>query len=58
MAGAFFPQPYPQVPQEEVSEHAGKHVVVPSWIFPHLVVVHPDLTIGDCKQVSFDPTIR
>jgi len=55
MAGAFFPQPDPQVPQEEVSEHAREHVVIPSRIFPHLIVIHPKLTLGFLKALLDGP---
>ena len=55
MAGAFFPQPDPQVPQEEVSEHAREHVVIPARIFPHLIVIHPELTLGFLKALLDGP---
>jgi hypothetical protein len=55
MAGAFFPQPDPQVPQEKVSEHAREHVVIPSRIFPHLIVIHPELTFCFLKALLDGP---
>jgi hypothetical protein len=38
MNGAFFPHPDFQVPEEEMGQHAGYDVVVPSWKLTHLVV--------------------
>ena len=55
MAGAFFPQPDPPVPQEEVSEHTREHVVIPSRIFPHLIVIHPKLALRFLKALLDGP---
>ena len=55
MAGTFFPQPDPEVPQEKVSEHAREHVVIPSRIFPHLIVIHPELTLGFLEALLDGP---
>jgi len=30
IAGAFFPQPYSHVPEEEVGQHVGDHMVTPA----------------------------
>ena len=42
-AGAFFPQAQLQVPQKEMRQHRRQHMVVPGRIFPHFIVVHPEL---------------
>ncbi len=51
MSGAFFPQPYPKMPQKVVSEYAGQDVVVPRRVLSHLVVIHPDLSFGLLKAL-------
>ncbi|MDO9028278.1 MAG: hypothetical protein Q7U68_05395, partial [Candidatus Roizmanbacteria bacterium] len=43
IAGAFFPQSDSHVPEEEVSQHAGDHMVSPPRKFSHLVMVHPQI---------------
>jgi len=40
MHGAFFPQFDAEVPEEEVTQHASEHVMIPSRIFPDLIVIH------------------
>src|SRR6266487_4382034 len=42
-AGAFFFQAQLQVPQKEMRQHRRQHMVVPARIFPHFIVVHPEL---------------
>jgi hypothetical protein len=51
----FSSQPYPKMPKEEVSEHAGEDMVVSCWIFPHLVVIHPDLSFALLKTLLDRP---
>src|SRR5215467_9182518 len=41
-AGAFFFQPDLQVPEEEMGQHTREHVMMPSWVFPHFIVIHPE----------------
>src|SRR5215813_471332 len=42
-AGAFFFQPALEMPQKEMGEHTGQHMVMPARILPDLVVIHPQL---------------
>src|SRR5919199_6639826 len=42
-AGAFFFQPELEMPEKEVGQHTREHVMMPSGIFAHLIVVHPQL---------------
>ena len=53
MDGAFFPHPDFQVPEEEMSQHAGFDVVVPSWKLTHLVVVHAQFCLGFLKTLFY-----
>src|SRR5262247_3707961 len=41
-AGAFFPQAQLQVPQKEMCQHRHQHMVVPTRIFAHFIVGHPE----------------
>ena len=54
--GAFFPHPDFQVPEEEMCQHGGYDVVVPSWKFPHLVVVHSQFCLGFLKTLFNSPS--
>jgi hypothetical protein len=56
MDGAFFPQSDIQVPEEEVSQHAGQHVVVPSRKLPHLIMIHTELGFSFFKTLLDGPT--
>jgi len=42
-AGAFFPQAQLHVPQKKMRQHTREHMVVPARMFPHFIVVHPQL---------------
>ena len=55
IAGAFSPQPDSHVPKEEVSQHAGDHMVTPPWIFSHLVMVHPEIRFSLLKALFDSP---
>src|SRR5271169_2972221 len=55
MAGAFFPQPELEVPEEEMGQHTGHHVVDPSGEFAHLVVVHPQFRFCFLKALLDGP---
>ena len=44
IAGAFFPQPDPHMPEEEVSQHAGNHMMAPPRKFSDLIMVHPQIS--------------
>jgi len=53
--GAFFPQPDLQVPQEEVGQHAGQDMVIPTRVFPNLVVVHTQFLFCFFKALLYGP---
>ena len=53
--GAFFPQPDFQVPKEEMSQHTGQNMVIPSGIFPNLVMIHSELCFGFLKTLFYGP---
>jgi len=55
IAGAFFPQPDPHVPQEEMGQHAGDHMVAPPRIFSHLIMVHSQIRLGLFKALFDGP---
>ena len=55
MAGAFFPQPELEVPEEEMGQHAGHHMVDPAGEFAHLVVVHPEFRFCFLKALFDSP---
>src|SRR4030042_6886604 len=55
IAGAFFPQPDSHVPEEEVSQHAGDHMVAPPRIFSYLVMVHPQVGFGLLEALFDSP---
>ena len=55
MAGAFFPQPELEVPEKEMSEHAGDHMVDPAGEFTHLIVVHPEFRFRFLKALLDSP---
>ena len=55
MAGAFFPQLNPHMPEEKVSQHAGDHMVTPPRIFPYLVVVHSQIGLGFLETLFNSP---
>src|SRR5215470_10208445 len=42
-AGAFFFQPDLEMPQKEMGQHTGQHMVMPARVFAHFIVVHPQL---------------
>jgi len=55
IAGAFFPQPESRVPEEEVTQHAGDHMVAPPRIFSYLVMVHPQVGFGFLETLLHGP---
>jgi hypothetical protein len=55
MAGAFFPQPDFQVPEEIMSEHTGQYMMMPTWKFSHLVLIHPQLCFCFFKALFNGP---
>jgi hypothetical protein len=46
MDGAFFPQSDVEMPEKEMSQGAGQHVVMPSRILPDLIVIHAQFGFG------------
>jgi hypothetical protein len=54
--GAFFSQPDFQVPQEKMSEHTGQNMVIPTSIFPNLVMIHAQFGFGFFKALLYGPT--
>src|SRR5215831_5461791 len=40
-AGAFFFQPELEMPEKEVGQHTREHMMMPAWILPDFIVVHP-----------------
>src|SRR5919199_3911689 len=42
-AGAFFFQSHLEMPQKEMGQHTGQHMVMPARVFAHFIVVHPQL---------------
>ena len=55
IAGAFFPQSDSHVPEEEVSQHTGDHMVSPPRKFSHLVMVHPQIGLGLLEALFDSP---
>ena len=55
-AGAFFPQAQLQVPQKEMRQHGHQHMVVPTGVFAHFIVVHPELRFAFFKALLDGPT--
>ena len=55
IAGAFFPQSDSHVPEEEVSQHTGDHMMSPPGKLPHLVVIHPQIRFGFLKTLLDGP---
>ena len=53
--GAFFSQPDFQVPKEEVSQHTGQNMVIPSGVFPNLVMIHPQFRFGFLEALLYGP---
>ena len=56
MDGAFFPQSDVEVPEEEMSQDASEHVVVPSRILSDLIVIHSQFGFGFFKTLFNGPT--
>ena len=56
MDGAFFFQTELQVPEEEMTQHAGYHMVMPAWKFAHLVMVHAQVGFGFLETLLNCPT--
>src|SRR5215813_7070988 len=54
-AGAFFPQAQLQVPQKEMPQHRRQQMVVPARIFPHFILVHPQLGFAFFKALFYGP---
>ena len=54
-AGAFFPQPDSHVPEEEVSQHTGQHMMSPPGKLPHLVMIHSQIRFGFLKALLDSP---
>jgi hypothetical protein len=50
-AGAFFPQAQLQVPQKEMRQHRHEHMVVPARVFPHFILVQPQLGLAFFKAL-------
>ena len=55
MAGAFFPQPELEVPEEEMGQHTSHHMMDPAREFAHLVVVHSKLRLRFLKALLDGP---
>ena len=56
MDGAFFPQPDFQVPKEKVSKHTGQNMVIPTSIFPNLIMIHTQVSFGFLKALFYGPS--
>src|ERR1044072_2648497 len=54
-AGAFFPQPHFEVPQEKVRQHRQHHMVMPAGIFAHFIVRHPEFGFTFLKTLLYGP---
>src|SRR5215813_1581462 len=54
-AGAFFFQPELEMPQKEVGQHTGEHVMVPARVFADFIVVHPQLRFRFLKALFDGP---
>src|SRR5687767_16006991 len=50
-AGAFFSQAEFQAPQKEMSQHTHQHMMVPSGILAHFIMVHTHLTLTCFKTL-------
>jgi hypothetical protein len=46
ITGAFFSQPDLEMPEEVMAKHAGHYMVVPTWKFAHLILVHAKFGFG------------
>src|SRR4030067_301043 len=55
IAGAFFPKSDSHVPEEEVSQHTGDHMVSPPRKFSHLIMVHPQIGFGLLEALFDSP---
>jgi hypothetical protein len=55
-AGAFFPQAQLQVPQKALRPHGHQHMVVPTGVCAHCIVVHPELRFAFFKALLDGPT--
>jgi hypothetical protein len=53
----FFSHPDFQVPEEEMGQHGGCHVMVPSGKFSHLVVGHSQFGLGSSALSKIDPFV-
>ena len=56
MDGVFFPQSDANVPEEEMSQDAGQHVVMPPRILPDFIVIHAQFGFGFFKALLNGPT--
>ena len=54
-AGAFFPHAEFQVPQKEMGQHTGTHVVVPAGVFAHFIVRHTQFRFRFLKALLNGP---
>jgi anti-sigma factor RsiW len=54
-AGAFFPQANFEVPQEEMRQHRGQHVVMPAQVLAHFIVRHPQFSFRFLKTLFHRP---
>src|SRR5215831_435537 len=54
-AGAFFFQPDLQVPEEEMGQHTGEHVMMPAGIFAHLIMIHAQFGFRFLKTLFNGP---
>jgi hypothetical protein len=53
--GAFFPQPYLDMPEKEMTEHGNQDVTIPARVLPYLVMIHPEFRFGFFKTLFYGP---
>src|SRR5262252_8353951 len=54
-AGAFFFQPELEMPEKEMGQHTGQHMVMPARVFAHFIVVHPQFSFRFLKTLFNGP---
>src|SRR5919199_4551970 len=60
-AGAFFFQSHLEMPQKEMGQHTGEHVMMPAGVFTHFIVVHAQFgfrfleALFDCPPYAPEP---
>src|ERR671933_1209155 len=54
-AGAFFFQPDLEMPQKEMGQHTGQHMMMPARVFAHFIVAHAEFGFCFLKTLFNGP---